>query len=107
MQQRRVIEELSQRAEKSSKILYESSKPRFNTEKELLQYYNAIPFSEWENKMRDKLGCNSPDVLSEEQRQYFDNSFSQIESDREQEEFIEQCRRELEARVIELRNKKQ
>ena len=29
----RVIEELSQRAEKSSKILCESSKPRFNTEK--------------------------------------------------------------------------
>ena len=67
-----------------------------------MQYYNAIPFSEWENKMRDKLGYNLQDVLSEEQRQYFDNSFSHIESNREQEEFIEQCRCELEARVIEL-----
>ena len=72
-----------------------------------MQYYNAIPFSEWENKMRDKLGCNLQDVLSEEQCQYFDNSFSHIESNREQEEFIEQCRCELEARVTELRTKQQ
>lgn len=49
-----IIEELSQRAEESSKMLCESSKPKFNTEDELLQYYNAIPFSEWENKMRKR-----------------------------------------------------
>ena len=49
-----IIEELSKKAKESSRLLCESAKPQFNTTEELLQYYNAIPFSEWENKMREK-----------------------------------------------------
>ena len=67
--------------------------PRFNTIEELRAYYNCIPFEEFvknTNKLFDEL--DEPE---------FHNG-----DDREQEEFIEQCRRELEARVKELRLKR-
>lgn len=48
------IEELSKKAEEDSKRLNESLKPRFNSIEEALKYYNATPFSECENNMRDK-----------------------------------------------------
>lgn len=46
------IEELSKKAEEDSKRLNESLKPRFNSIEEALKYYDATPFSEWENNMR-------------------------------------------------------
>lgn len=49
----KVIEELSNKAEEA-KLFNESPKPTFQTGEEYLQYYDAIPFEEWENNMRDK-----------------------------------------------------
>lgn len=71
----------------------EQEAPRFNTIEELRAYYNCIPFDDFvnnANKLFDEL--DEPEIHNE--------------SDREQEEFIEQCRRELEARVEELRIKR-
>lgn len=50
----KVIEELSNKAEEETKLIKESPKPTFQTGKEYLQYYNAIPFEEWENNMKAK-----------------------------------------------------
>ena len=68
--------------------------PRFNTIEEFRAYYNCIPFEEAVKNMNK--------LFDEYDEPEFHN-----ESDREQEEFIEQCRRELEARVEELRQKRQ
>lgn len=50
------IEEISRKADEKAKLLSESPSPQFNTHEEFARYYNAIPFSEWENKMREKHG---------------------------------------------------
>lgn len=80
--------------EKKHSRINEQESPRFNTIEELRAYYDCVPFDDFAKS----IGC------LEEYNQRINDT---IESDREQEEFIEQCRRELEARVIELRNKKQ
>ena len=49
----KVIEELSNKAEEA-KLFNELPKPTFQIGEEYLQYYDAIPFEEWENNMRDK-----------------------------------------------------
>ena len=67
--------------------------PRFNTIEEFRAYYNCIPL--------DEAVKNTNKLFDELDEPEFHN-----ESDREQEEFIEQCRRELEARVKELRLKR-
>ena len=50
------IEELQQKALRNSHMLTEFPKPKFNTIEEALQYYNAIPLSEWEKKIKEKYG---------------------------------------------------
>ena len=50
------IDELCRKAEEKAKLLRESHTPQFNTIEEVLQYYDAIPFSEWESKMMKRLG---------------------------------------------------
>lgn len=101
------IDELSRKADEENRLLTKTEIPEFKSIEEVRKYYNSVPFEEWERQMMDRLGRYPLETLTEEQRRHFDNSLAQIESDREQEEFIEQCRHELEARVIELRNKKQ
>ena len=101
------IDELSKKADKENRLLTETEIPEFKSIEEVCKYYNAVPFEEWERQMMDRLGRYPLETLTEEQRRHFDNSLAQFESDREQEEFIEQCRRELEARVGELRRKRQ
>ena len=101
------IDELRKKADKENRLLTKTEKPKFKSIEEICKYYNAVPFEEWERQMMDRLDRCPLETLTEEQRQHFDNSLAQFESDREQEEFIEQCRRELEARVEELRRKRQ
>ena len=50
------IEELSKKAAEAAKLLNESAPEQFNSIEEALKYYNAIPFSDWENKMRERHG---------------------------------------------------
>ena len=50
------IDELQQKAIRNSRLLSETPKPKFNTIEEARAYYGSIPFSEWENKMREKYG---------------------------------------------------
>ena len=51
-----IIEEISRRADEKAKLLSESPSPEFSTIEEALKYYDAIPFAEWENQMKDKYG---------------------------------------------------
>ena len=50
------IEEIRRKAKEYNRLLNESPKPKFNTIEEARAYYGSIPFSEWENKMREKYG---------------------------------------------------
>ncbi len=50
------IEEISRQADEKAKLLSETPKPKFSTIEEARAYYGSIPFSEWENKMREKYG---------------------------------------------------
>lgn len=50
------IEEISRKADEKAKLLSKSPNPQFNTIEEARAYYGSIPFSEWENKMRERLG---------------------------------------------------
>ncbi|MBO7417770.1 MAG: hypothetical protein J6U14_02405 [Bacteroidaceae bacterium] len=52
------IDILEEEAERESKKLQESTHPKFNSIEEARRFYNAIPFSEWENKMFKKYGIN-------------------------------------------------
>ena len=49
------IIEKAYEAERDSKMLQESTRPKFNSIEETRQFYNAIPFSEWE-KIFDEYG---------------------------------------------------
>ena len=89
-----LIEESNEYVRKKFEQSKEQEAPRFNTIEELRAYYNCIPLDEAVKNMNKLF-----DELDEPE---FHN-----EADREQEEFIEQCRRELEARVEELRLKRQ
>ena len=50
------IEEISKRADEEAKMLSESPSPQFNTIEEARAFYGSIPFAEWENMMRERLG---------------------------------------------------
>lgn len=50
------IEKIREGAKMHRKMLAESVRPKFRTLEEFAKYYNAIPFSEWENKMKEKYG---------------------------------------------------
>ena len=89
-----VIEESNEYVRKKFDKSKGQETPRFNTIEELRAYYNCIPYEEAVKNMNK--------LFDEYDEPEFHN-----ESDREQEEFIEQCRRELEARVEELRQKRQ
>ena len=104
------IDEISRKGDEENKRLAQQPTPEFSTIEEFQNYcreIGAIPFEEWERQMMDRLGGDPLETLTDEQRQHFESSLAEFESDREQEEFIEQCRRELEARVEELRLKRQ
>ena len=89
-----VIEKSNEYVRKKFEQSKEQEAPRFNTIEELRAYYNSIPLDEAVRNMNKLF-----DELDEPE---FHN-----ESDREQEEFIEQSRRELEGQVEELRLKRQ
>ena len=50
------IDELCRKAEEHSILLNESTIPQFKTVEEARAFYGSIPFSEWENKMKERLG---------------------------------------------------
>ena len=52
------IDILEKEAERDCKMLQESTHPKFNSIEEARQFYNAMPFSEWENKMFKRYGIN-------------------------------------------------
>ena len=55
------IEDIREENRKNRQLLNESSIPQFKSIEEAMQYYNAIPFAEWENKMFEKYGVNGCD----------------------------------------------
>ena len=52
------IDALEEEAERESKMLQESTHPKFNSIEEARRFYNATPFSEWENKIFEEYGIN-------------------------------------------------
>lgn len=50
------IEEISKRADEKAILMTESQSPEFKTIEEARAYYGSMPFSEWENNMRERLG---------------------------------------------------
>jgi hypothetical protein len=52
------IDALEEKADRDCKLLHESIPPQFNSVEEANSYYNAMPFSEWENKIFEEYGIN-------------------------------------------------
>ena len=50
------IDEISRKADEKARLLCEFPIPNFSTIEEARAYYGSMPFSEWENKMREKYG---------------------------------------------------
>lgn len=50
------IDEMREKSAKERKLLSENAPKKFNSVEEVMKYYNAIPFEEWENNMREKYG---------------------------------------------------
>lgn len=54
----KIIDALHKEAEKQTKKLCESTTPEFKTIEEARAYYGSIPFSEWEKRMKERLGLD-------------------------------------------------
>ena len=51
-----MIDEMCDESVRKAKLLSENAPTIFNSGEEFMKYYNAIPFEEWENNMREKYG---------------------------------------------------
>lgn len=52
------IDEMCENSAKERKLLSKNAPKHFNNVEEVMKYYNAIPFEEWEKNMFEKYGIN-------------------------------------------------
>lgn len=59
------IDDIRKRGQEKRKLIKESTKPKFNTIEEALDYYHkqgCLTFAEWEKGMFERLGDKAPNI---------------------------------------------